>query len=127
MTPSLSSLSAVPPTSVMMRSRGEEVGPSVAGAAGQPLDLECLVTGGNPPARIHWAVGARRVDTSQETENREARTVSSRLSVTARKEEDGENVRCVVEHSALTTEMEAVARLEIQCKFILKWKMSRQY
>ena len=103
----------------MMRSQGAEVGDSVAGAAGEPLDLECLVTGGNPPARLHWFVGSRRLEGSGEVENREARTVTSRLSVTATKEDADEDVRCVVEHSALTEEMEAVARLEIQCEFVL--------
>ena len=113
-------LSAVPPTSVMMRSQGAMVGASGAGAAGEPLEVECSVTGGNPPPRIHWFVGSRRVEGSQEVESREARTVTSRLSVTAAKEDAGESVRCVVEHSALTEEMEAVARLEIQCEFVLK-------
>ena len=113
-------LSAVPPTSVMMRSQGAEVGSSVAGAAGGPLELECTVTGCNPPPRLHWFVGSLRVEGSQGVENREARTVTSRLSVTAIKEDAGENVRCVVEHSALTEEMEAVVRLEIQCEFVLK-------
>ena len=112
-------LSAVPPSSVTMRSRGEEVGVSVSGAAGEPLEVECTVMGGNPPPRLHWFVGSRRVEGSQEVENREARTVTSRLSVTATKEEAGDDVRCVVEHSALNEEMEAVARLEIQCEFVL--------
>ena len=103
----------------MMSSRGEEVGASVSGAAGEPLEVECSVAGGNPPPRLHWFVGSRRVEGSQEVENREARSVTSRLSVTAAKEEAGDDVRCVVEHSALSEEMEAVARLEIQCELIL--------
>ena len=40
----------------------------------------------------------------------------SRLRFTATRQHEAEQVRCVVEHSALATNMEAAARLDIQCE-----------
>ena len=110
--------SAVPPQSVMMREQGDasSLESMLTGVAGDNLDLECVVSGGNPPARIHWYVGNRRLEGAQEIEDQESRSVTSRISFTARKEYEQEQVRCSVEHSALTSEMEAMSRLDIQCK-----------
>jgi len=106
----------VPPTGVMMR-RQEEATPVesvLAATTGDNIDLECVAAGGNPPPRIHWFVGSRRLEGGKELEDQEARSMVSRISLTARKADAGKNVKCVVEHSALKTEMESTSSLDIQ-------------
>ena len=104
----------------MMR-RQEEANPVesvLATTAGDNIDLECVAAGGNPPPRIHWFVGSRRLEGGKELEDQEARSMVSRISLTARKADAGKNVKCVVEHSALKTEMESTSSLDIQCKCV---------
>ena len=88
----------------------------MTGIAGDELDLECVVTGGNPPPRLHWYVGSQRMEDAMEMEDTESRTVVSRLSFRPAKDHEGEHVKCIVEHSALTQDMETSATLDIQCK-----------
>ena len=90
----------------------------LAATAGDNIDLECFTAGGNPPPRIHWFVGSRRLEGGKELEDQEARSMVSRISLTARKADAGKNVKCVVEHSALKTEMESTSSLDIQCKCV---------
>ena len=51
-----------------------------------------------------------------EMEDTESRTVVSRLSFRPSKEHEGDQVKCIVEHSALTLDMETSATLDIQCE-----------
>jgi len=76
----------VPPQSVMMREQGEEspLESKVTGVEGDNLDLECFVSGGNPPPRLHWFVGERRLEGAQEIEDQESHTVISRISFSSR-------------------------------------------
>jgi len=104
----------VPPRGVLIRRPGEaaQVEAVLPGAAGEVLELECAAAGGSPQPSLHWWVGDRRLEAAEVTELR-GETVS-RLRFTATRQHEAEQVRCVVEHSALATNMEAAARLDIQ-------------
>ena len=82
--------------------------------AGEEVGLECVVEGGNPAPNIHWYLGRRRLGagTVRETSGQ----VLSQLGFRVEKERRGESVRCVVEHPALQSDMEASAELDIQCE-----------
>ena len=84
--------------------------------AGEEVGLECLVEGGNPAPNIHWYLGRRRLAAATVREDQAQAAVISQLNLRVEKERRGESVRCVVEHSALQSDMEASAELDIQCE-----------
>ena len=108
----------VPPQTVMLRRQTDSgsLGSVVAGVAGEEVGLECLVEGGNPAPTIHWYLGRQRLAATTVREDQARGAVISQLDLRVEKERRGEAVRCVVEHSALQSDMEASAELDIQCE-----------
>ena len=93
-----------------------ELEASLRGVAGENAEVECIAKGGNPAPRLVWYLDDREVDGGLESEDTEAGTVTSILHIPVRREDGGKKLRCVVEHEALQTEMEAATILDIQCK-----------
>ena len=118
----------VPPTSVELRSEAGPVKEVVSGVAGEEVEVECVVEGGNPSPNLHWYLGRRRLGADTVMEDQRQGSVSSRLVLRVEKENSGQPLRCVVEHSALQTDMEASALLDIHCKWSVKYsdQMSTQ-
>ena len=65
---------------------------------------------------LHWYLDATEIEGGLESENQEKQTVTSIIHIPVRKEDQQKIIRCVVEHEALQTEMEAATELDIQCK-----------
>ena len=71
---------------------------------------------GSPAPTIHWYLGRQRLAATTVREDQARGAVISQLDLRVEKERRGEAVRCVVEHSALQSDMEASAELDIQCE-----------
>ena len=93
-----------------------ELEASLRGVAGENVGVECIAKGGNPAPRLVWYLDDMEVDGGLESEDREAGTVASILHIPVSRKDSGKKLRCVVEHEALQTEMEASIVLNIQCK-----------
>jgi len=108
------------PTSISIQRVGDSGSGAVVARAGEEVELECAVSGGNPPSLIKWFAGDRQIESGHRQDNRrsspEARTwVSvSRLVLPVSKEDDGAKVRCVAHHPTLPEKpLSAVAALAI--------------
>ena len=110
----------VPPRSVMLRKDSSPVQKTVSAVAGQEVEVECVVEGGNPSPNLHWYLGRRRLGAATLLEDQRQGSVTSRLRLRVEKESARQSVRCVVEHSALKSDMEASALLDIQCESIFE-------
>ncbi len=97
----------------------------VVATAGEEVQLECIVTGGNPPAKIAWFVGSKAVRDGHAQENDRASpsartwTSISRLTLPVSKADNGQEVRCSAEHPTLDGPMRAAAQLSIHCTYSL--------
>jgi len=105
-----------PPKSVLLQKPEEasQLQAPLTGIAGEDVALQCIVKGGNPPPKLHWYVGETEVEGGLESENQEDQTVTSTIHIPVKKEDQQKIIRCVVEHEALQTEMEAATELDIQ-------------
>ena len=107
----------------------------VVASAGEDLELECITTGGNPPAKMKWYMGDQEIHTGHTQEdsrpsllNEENNIISqskartwtsiSRLMLPVSKSDNGATVRCVAQHPALEKPLEQKTFLTIHCKFI---------
>ena len=104
----------------------------VVASAGEDLDLECITTGGNPPADMKWFMGDQEIHTGHTQEdtrpsishNQNALvptkprtwTSISRLMLPISKGDNGATVRCVAQHPALEKPLEEKTFLTIHCK-----------
>ncbi len=94
----------------------------VVAAAGEEVELECIVSGGNPPATARWFAGDRELRSGHTQENSRSsrdprKWISiSRLTLPVNKEDDGAILRCVAEHPALDQPLEANTELTIHCE-----------
>ena len=106
----------------------------VVASAGEDLELECITTGGNPPAKMKWYMGDQEIHTGHTQEdsrpsllNEENNIISqskartwtsiSRLMLPVSKSDNGATVRCVAQHPALDKPLEQKTFLTIHCKF----------
>lgn len=105
-----------PPKSVVLQNPEEasQLEAPLTGIAGKDVGVECIVEGGNPPPKLHWYLDATEIEGGLESENQEKQTVTSIIHIPVRKEDQQKIIRCVVEHEALQTEMEAATELDIQ-------------
>ena len=107
----------------------------VVASAGEDLELECITTGGNPPAKMKWYMGDQEIHTGHTQEDSrpsllnqdnniisqsKARTWTSisRLMLPVSKSDNGATVRCVAQHPALDKPLEQKTFLTIHCKFL---------
>ena len=86
---------------------------SLTGVAGENITIKCVVKGGKPAPRIHWYLEDLEIEGNLESDSE---TVKSIIQIPVTKEDQQKTVRCVVDHEALTKEMEASIQLNIQCK-----------
>eukprot|EP00095_Tigriopus_kingsejongensis_P003091 maker-scaffold1368_size45390-snap-gene-0.5 protein:Tk03091 transcript:maker-scaffold1368_size45390-snap-gene-0.5-mRNA-1 annotation:"kin of irre-like protein 2" len=100
------------PHEIHIQRVGDE-GKEVIASAGEELELECVVSGGNPPSKIHWLGRDGAIQTGHTQENSrispEARTwISvSRLTLPVSKSDNGAVIKCVADHPTLSTPMSA--------------------
>ncbi|KAL2085517.1 hypothetical protein ACEWY4_018837 [Coilia grayii] len=101
----------VPPGSPILESREEVV------SEGNDTEISCTAIGSKPPATITWMKGDQELQgesTVEETYDR-MYTVTSRLTLTVSKEDDGVPVICVINHPAVK-DFQAQKYLEVQYK-----------
>ena len=105
----------------------------VVASAGDDLELECITTGGNPPAKLSWYAGNQEIHTGHTQEDIRPSTLPneyissplksrtwtsiSRLLLPVSKSDNGATVRCIAQHPALQKPFEQKTFLTIQCKF----------
>ena len=110
-----------PPSQIHIQRVGDE-GREIIASAGEELELECIVSGGNPPAKVRWYAGNREVMTGHTQENSrispEARTWMSisRLTLPVSKADNGAIIRCLAEHPTMETPLSAQTAITIHCK-----------
>ena len=110
------------PSSVLIQKIGDSAG-NITASEGEEIELECVVSGGNPPAKIKWfshnreiISGHRQEDerlTSNET--RIWRSVS-RLTFPVKRSDDNSAIRCEALHPTLAEPMSSTAALSVHCK-----------
>ncbi|TRY72566.1 hypothetical protein TCAL_06514 [Tigriopus californicus] len=107
-----------PPTEIHIQRIGDE-GAEVIASAGEELELECIVSGGNPPAQIHWFAHNKEILSGHTQENSrispEARTwISvSRLTLPVSKSDNGAIIKCLAEHPTLEASLAAQTAITI--------------
>ena len=103
----------------------------ITAKAGEMLELECIVSGGNPAAKIRWFSRDQEIKVGHEQENIRTRPNArtwrsvSRLTLPVSKSDNGVNVRCMAEHPTLDMPMSARRRLTIHCKLKDKTPVTR--
>eukprot|EP00095_Tigriopus_kingsejongensis_P003892 maker-scaffold597_size128559-snap-gene-0.8 protein:Tk03892 transcript:maker-scaffold597_size128559-snap-gene-0.8-mRNA-1 annotation:"hypothetical protein DAPPUDRAFT_54063" len=107
-----------PPTDLHIQRVGDE-GREVIASAGEELELECVVSGGNPPAQIRWFSHKLEILTGHTQENSrispQARTwISvSRLTLPVSKSDNGAIIKCLAEHPTLEVSLSAQTAITI--------------
>jgi hypothetical protein len=117
-----------PPSKVVIQRVGDDASPiEITAAAGEDLELECIATGANPPAKLKWFMGNEEIASGHSQENKRptenARTwISlSRLVLPVSRDDNGATIRCEAVHPALMepkTTLNTEAKLTIHCKFV---------
>ena len=105
----------MPPESVALEAPEESshLQTSLTGVAGENITVKCVVKGGKPAPRIHWYLEDLEIEGNLESDSE---TVKSIIQIPVKKEDQQKTVRCVVDHEALTKEMEASIQLNVHCK-----------
>ncbi|XP_036391941.1 cell adhesion molecule 1b isoform X2 [Megalops cyprinoides] len=101
----------VPPGNPIIEAREEIV------SEGNETEITCTTMGGKPASSIRWMKGDEELEgelTVEETYDR-MYTVTSRLTLTVTKEDDGIPVVCIVDHPAVK-DFQAQKYLEVQYK-----------
>ncbi|KAG7471340.1 hypothetical protein MATL_G00123630 [Megalops atlanticus] len=101
----------VPPGNPIIEAREEIV------SEGNETEITCTTMGGKPASSIRWMKGDEELEgelTVEETYDR-MYTVTSRLTLTVTKEDDGVPVVCIVDHPAVK-DFQAQKYLEVQYK-----------
>ena len=100
---------------------GDE-GRDVVASAGEDVEIECIVSGGNPAAKIRWFLKDQELQTGHSQENsrssRSSRTwlSISRLVLPVSKSDNLATVRCMAEHQTLDKPLATKTKLVIHCK-----------
>ena len=112
-----------PPTDIHIQRVGDE-GSEIIASAGEELELECIVQGGNPPAKIRWFTRDREIQSGHTQENSrissQARTWMSisRLTLPVSKEDNQADIKCEAEHPTLNAPLTADTTITIHCEFV---------
>lgn len=95
----------------------------IVAAAGEDLELECIATGGNPPAKLAWYANGQEItsghvqEDKRQGESQRTWTSFSRLTLPVSKEDNGASISCVATHPALSKPLSAQKSLTIHCKY----------
>ena len=122
----LISISTEAPNNILIQKIGD-ASTDIIAAAGEDLELECIATGANPPAKLMWYMddemissGHSQEDTRQENSNNQQRTWSSisRLTLPVSKDDNDAQISCVATHPALEDDesLSTLKPLTIHCK-----------
>ena len=109
------------PNNVMIQRVGDAAKEIIA-AAGEDLELECIATGANPPAKLTWIANGQEIASSdpqedkRQGENQRTWTSFSRLTLPVSKEDNGASIECVATHPAMNEPLSAEKPLTIHCK-----------
>ena len=101
---------------------------AVVAAAGEDLELECISTGANPPAKLKWFMinpdsSVEEIPNGHSQDNRRAApnartwTSISRLNLPISKDDNKGKIKCTAEHQALKEDLVAETSLTIHCKY----------
>lgn len=101
----------IPPGNPIIESRDEIV------SEGNETEMTCTAMGSKPAAAIRWMKGDKELQGMSKVENTYDRmfTVTSRLTFTVSREDDGVPVVCIVDHPAVK-DFQAQKYLEVQYK-----------
>ena len=95
----------------------------IIAAAGEDLELECIATGANPPAKLIWMANGKEItsghaqdDKRQGEGNDRTWTSFSQLTLPVSKEDNGATISCVATHPALDEPLSTEKPLTIHCK-----------
>ena len=96
-------------------------------AAGEDLELECISTGANPPAKLKWFMmkpdsTLEEIPNGHSQDNRRADnartwTSISRLNLPISKDDNKGKIKCIAEHPALQDELATETSLIIHCEY----------
>ncbi len=114
-------LSAESPDSIQLRRIGADGVNQTAASAGEDVELECVVEGGNPASRVRWFARDQELSAGHIQENiRQKRTWRSvsRLTLPVSKADNGAVVTCAAEHPALKAPLTAKTTLTIHCEYL---------
>ena len=117
-------LYAEAPTDILIQRVGDE-GQEVIASAGEEIELECIVSGGNPPAKLRWFAGEQELQSghtqedTRPTPNSRTWMSVSRLTLPVSKDDNGATIRCLAEHPTLESAMSTKTQLTIHCKLQL--------
>ncbi len=111
------------PNTIMVQRVGDATQDIIA-AAGEDLELECIATGANPPAKLAWLTNGQEItsghvqeDKRQGADNQRTWTSFSRLTLPVSKEDNGASISCVATHPALDESLSTKKPLTIHCKY----------
>ncbi len=112
------------PTAITIQRVGDE-GQGVTASAGEEIDLECIVSGANPAATIHWFSKDQEIRSGHSQENSKSAAKGSktwvsisRLTLPVSKGDNGAVIRCIAEHPTSDPPLSAKTQLTIHCKYI---------
>ena len=100
---------------------GDE-GQEVIASAGEEIELECIVSGGNPPAKLKWFAGEQELQSGHTQEDTRPSPSSrtwmsvSRLTLPVSEDDNGATIRCSADHPTMETPMATKRQLTIHCK-----------
>ena len=109
------------PSSLVIQRVGD-ASERITAAAGEDLELECIASGGNPPATLTWYTSGQEITSGHVQENKrqgdDQRTWSSfsRLTLPVSKEDNGATISCVAHHPTLEEPLSTQESLTIHCK-----------
>uniref|UniRef100_A0A8C4T713 Cell adhesion molecule 1b n=1 Tax=Erpetoichthys calabaricus TaxID=27687 RepID=A0A8C4T713_ERPCA len=104
----------VPPGNPMIESREDIIN------EGNETEITCSVTGSKPAAKIRWLKGVQHLETSSRNssikeDDEKMYTVTSKVTLTVTKDDDGVPVICMVDHPAVK-DFQTQKYLEVQYK-----------
>ena len=112
------------PNQILIQQIGDGKEEFVA-SAGEDLELECIVSGGNPPAKLQWYLGNQLIQSGHTQEDtrsaKDSRTWNSisRLTLPVNKQDNGQSLKCTASHPTLNIPLEKHTSLIIHCKLLL--------
>uniref|UniRef100_A0A0K2V225 Ig-like domain-containing protein n=2 Tax=Lepeophtheirus salmonis TaxID=72036 RepID=A0A0K2V225_LEPSM len=106
------------PNSIIIQRIGN-IESEIIASAGEDVELECISTGGNPPAQVKWFLDDQEIAFGHAQDNRKSSKESrtwisvSKLTLPVNKEDNGAQLVCMAEHPALDKPIQAKTKMTI--------------
>ncbi|BES99173.1 CD80-like C2-set immunoglobulin domain [Nesidiocoris tenuis] len=95
---------------------------SQALSAGRRYDIPCRSSGSRPPAKVTWLKNGQRLEKTKDTSSNDGNTTTSTLSFIATKDDDGKNLTCQAENTALSSKpIFDYWTLHIHCEYNMQY------